>query len=202
MSANIFLPACAAFAQQAQAAAADTQIISPALPVWLVERPNDDGSGLTASVFGDSAYGDYHAKAGLVIGCHPQNPQAALTLLIAPKSLGFDSDEFEGKDATAEGPLRITAGKRSGVDLRVNGIWTHGGVFQIGTIFALNAITPLPRDELAYLASDAARGRTLTLSLAPAEEGGKRLTATFSIPSNNQGLKEVLQPCLGAATKR
>ncbi len=202
VSAYIFLPLLNAFAQPSQSAVADTQIISAVLPVWLVERPSDEGAGLTATVFGDSAYGDYHAKAGLVIGCNPQNPQAGLVLQISPEPLGFDSDPFEGKDAPADGRLRITTGKRSSVDLPVNGIWTHGGVFQIGTIFAFHMGTPLPRDELAYLASDASRGRTMTLSLAPAKEGGKRLTATFSLPSNNDGLKKVLQPCLDASAKR
>ncbi|WP_395607127.1 hypothetical protein [Pseudomonas sp. B22129] len=174
-----------------------TQIITPAHPVWLLERPYPDGPMLTARTFGDSAYGDFHTNANLEISCHPQNPAASLTLHISPQSLGFDSDPFEGPDASANGPLRITAGTRAAIEVSANGVWTHGGVFQVGTIFALNA--DIPRAELAYWASGASRGQTLTVSLAPALAGGKPLTATFTLPKNNNTLKTAIQPCLSTA---
>jgi len=179
-----------------------TQIITPSHPVWLLERPYPDGPMLTARTFGDSAYADSHTNANLEISCHPQNPAASLTLQISPQLLGFDSDPFEGKDAPANGPLRIISGARTAIELPANGVWTHGGAFQVGTFFAINA--SVPRDELAYWASDASRGQTLTLSLAPATAGAKALKASFTLPANNNGLKTVLLPCLvpdGATTR-
>ncbi|OPA85170.1 hypothetical protein BFW87_27435 [Pseudomonas fluorescens] len=173
----------------------DTQIITPARPVWLLERPYPDGPMLTARTFGDSAYGDFHTNANLEISCHPQNPAASLTLQVSPQSLGFDSDPFEGKDAPANGPLRIISGTRTAIELPANGVWTYGGAFQVGTIFAISA--SVPRDELAYWASDASRGQTLTLLLAPATEGAKPLKASFTLPANNNGLKTAILPCLG-----
>ncbi|MCS3512389.1 hypothetical protein [Pseudomonas grimontii] len=201
MQAPVFTLFAALFITSAQVSAesvAETHIITPAHPIWLLERPYADGPMLTARTFGGSAYGDYHGKANLAISCHPQNPEAYLTLEISPQSLGFDIDPFEGKDASANGPLSITTGRRTAVDHSVNGVWNDGGAFQIDTIFALS--TFVPRNELAYWASDASRGQTLTLSLAPAKEGGKPLTATFSLPANNSGLKKTIQPCLGAAS--
>ncbi|NVZ71036.1 hypothetical protein [Pseudomonas costantinii] len=186
-----------AYAQAGDESATDTPVITPAHPMWLIERPFPDGSMLAARTFGDSAYGDYHVKANLVISCPPQNPEAGLTLEISPQSLGWGVDPFEGKDASANGPLRITTGSRAAVDHLVNGVWNHGGAFQVGTVFALS--TSVPRDELTYWASDASRGQTLALSLAPATEGGKPLTASFTLPANNNGLKKAILPCLGPA---
>lgn len=166
-------------------------VISSAHPVWLVEQPYVEGILLTASTYGNSAYGDYQTKANLQISCHPENPEAGLTLHFAPESLGFNSDPFEGPGAV--GAMRITTGARTAVDHQTSGSWTDGGVFQVGTIFSL--YTAIPRDELAYWASDASRGQPVQLFLAP-KEGGKPLTATFSLPKNNTGLKKVIQPCL------
>ncbi|CRM89020.1 hypothetical protein [Pseudomonas sp. 22 E 5] len=177
---------------------AGTDIITPATPVWLVEQPYADSPMLTARTFGGSAYGDYHVKASLEISCFPKSPTASIALQITPESLGFDIAPFEGPDASANGPLRITTATRTAIDHSVNGVWTYGGAFQIGTIFALSAT--VPHDELAYWASDASRGQTLKLSIAPAKEGGKPLTATFLLPTNNNGLKRVIQPCLANAS--
>ncbi|KGE65972.1 MULTISPECIES: hypothetical protein [Pseudomonas] len=177
---------------------AGTYIITPAAPVWLLEQPYADSPMLTARTFGGSAYGDYHVKASLEISCSPQSPTASLALQITPTALGFDIAPFEGPDASANGPLRITTATRTTIEHSVNGVWTYGGAFQIGTIFALSAA--VPHDELAYWASDASRGQTLKLSIAPAKEGDKPLTATFLLPASNNGLKTVIQPCLGNAS--
>lgn len=194
--AALLIPPLNAYAQASDESATGTEIITPMHPVWLLEQPYADSPMLTARTFGDSAYGDYHAKANLEISCNPQSPTARVALQINPQSLGFDSDPFEGKDASANGPLRITTGTRTAVDHWVNGVWTYAGAFQIGTIFALS--TSVAPDELAYWASDASRGQTLRLSLAPAKVGDKPLTATFSLPENNNGLKKIIQSCLGA----
>ncbi|MHC8344999.1 hypothetical protein [Pseudomonas sp. RT6P73] len=180
-----------AHAQAVSESADGIQVISPAHPVWLVEQHYVASPVLSASTYGDSAYGDYHNKANLEISCHPENPEAGLTLHFAPESLGFNSGPFEGPGAV--GAMRITTGTRTAVDHQTSGSWTDGGVFQVGTIFSL--YTAIPRDELAYWASDASRGQPLQLLLAP-KEGGKPLTATFSLPKNNDGLKKVIQPCI------
>lgn len=181
-----------AHAQGVSESADGIQIISPAHPVWLVEQPYVEGPMLSASTPGNSAYGDYQTKANLQISCHPENPEAGLTLHFAPESLGFNSDPFEGPGAVGE--MRITTGTRTAVDHQTSGSWTDGGVFQVGTIFSL--YTAIPSDELAYWASDASRGQPVQLFLAP-KEGGKPLSAKFSLPKNNAGLKKVIQPCLG-----
>ena len=185
-------------ARAGDALTAGTYIITPAAPVWLLEQPYADSPMLTARTFGGSAYGDYHVKASLEISCSPQSPTASLALQITPTALGFDVAPFEGPDASTDGPLRITTATRTAIDHPVNGVWTYGGAFQIGMVFALSAA--VPHDELAYGASDASRGQTLKLSIAPAKEGGKPLTATFLLPANNNGLKTVIQPCLGNAS--
>ncbi|MDI2591052.1 hypothetical protein POF45_06345 [Pseudomonas sp. 681] len=182
-----------AHAQAGDESADRIQIISPAHPVWLVEKPYAESPMLTASTYGDSAYSGYHSKATLEISCHPQNPEAGFRLQIAPQALGFNSGAFEGPDVSARGSMRITTGTRTAVDHKVSGSWTDGGVFQVGTIFSFEA--PIPRDELAYWASDASRGQPLQLLLAP-KAGGKLLTATFSLPKNNEGLKKVVRRCL------
>lgn len=191
--AALFIP----FAQAGEKAATDTHVITDANPVWLLERPYPEGPMLAARTFGGSAYGDHHMKANLVISCHPQNPNAGLSLEIIPQLLGWDADPFEGKDASANGPLSITTGTRAAVEHMVSGVWNYGGMFQMGLVFELS--TSVPREELAYWATDASRGQTLTLSLAHATEGGKPLTASFLLPANNNGLKKAIQPCLGPA---
>ncbi|WP_414873722.1 MULTISPECIES: hypothetical protein [unclassified Pseudomonas] len=193
----ICVPPFDAYAQASEKSADAIQPIRSAHPVWLLEQPYADNPMLTARTYGDSAYGDYHVNATLLVSCHPQTQGAGLALQIAPAALGFDSDPFEGPDATADGPLRITIGKLTTVDHQVSGSWNYGGFFQVGAIFAIS--TRIPRAELAYWASDASRGQSLNLSLAPAKAGDKRLTAAFSLPENNDGLKQVIQRCLGAA---
>lgn len=186
-----------ASARAGDASTAGAEIITPAAPVWLLEQPYADSPMLTARTFGGSAYGDYHVKASLEISCSPQSPTASIALQITPAALGFDVVPFEGPDASANGSLRITTATRTAIEHSVNGVWTYGGAFQIGTIFALSAA--VPHDELDYWASDASRGQTLKLSIAPAKEGDKPLTATFLLPANNNGLKRVIQPCLATA---
>lgn len=191
--AALFIPSFTAYAH-----ASEDVIITPEHPVWLLERPYADSPMLTtARTFGDSAYNDFKTKASLEISCHPQNPTAWLALQITPEPLGFDIEPFHGKDASTNGPLRITTGARTPIELAINGVWTSAGSFQIGPIFVFS--TPVPRDELAYWASDASRGQTLKLLLTPAVAGDKPLTATFTLPENNDGLKKVIQPCLGNA---
>ena len=148
-------------------------------------------SALTA---GQSEYGDFRAKATLAIQCYPGQSIAHLALQIAPSSLGFDSEPFHGKDAPANGPLRITTGAQAAVDHRVSGVWTDAGTFQVGIFFSIS--TALTREELAYWENDASQGQSLTLELSPATPGGLPLTATFTLPRDNQGLKRVIQPCL------
>lgn len=191
--AALFIPSLTAYAH-----ADEDVIITPGHPVWLLERPDVDSPMLTtARTVGDSAYNDFHTNASLEISCHPQNPTAGLALQITPQTLGFDIEPFHGKDASTSGPLRVTTGARTAIELAVNGVWTYAGSFQTGTVFAFSA--HVPRDELAYLASDASQGQTLKLLLTPAIAGGKPLTATFTLPANNDGLKTVIQPCLGTA---
>ncbi|WP_143515842.1 hypothetical protein [Pseudomonas sp. R37(2017)] len=193
----LFLALLAAFDAQAQPGDTPAQvdrIIRPMQPVWLLEQPFANNPLLTARTFGDSAYGEYHVKATLQISCHSQTHGASVTLQIAPRSLGFHSDPFEGPDAAANGPMHITMGNRPTLELRVSGFWTSAGAFQVGSIFAIQ--THIPRDELAYLASDASRNQPLKLSLVPAKAGAKPLTAEFSLPQSNDGLKQVIQPCL------
>lgn len=196
--AAIFALPLIAHAQAGDESGMGTAIITPAHPVWLLEQPYADSPMLTARTFGVSAYGGFHVKASLEISCHPQNPTASLALQITPQSLGFDSDPFEGKDASANGPLRITTGTRASIERPVNGVWTYAGAFQIGTVFALS--TSVAPDELAYWVSDASRGQTLKLSLAPATEGAEPLIATFALPENNNGLKKIIQSCQGIAS--
>ena len=185
-------------AQAGDASGFGAAIITPAHPVWLLEQPYADSPKLTARTVGVSAYGGFHVKASLEISCYPQNPLASLALQIAPQSLGFDSDPFEGKDASANGPLRVSTGTRASIELPVNGVWTDGGAFQIGTLFVLSAA--VPPAELAYWLSDASQGQTLTLSLAPATAGAAPLTATFVLPENNTGLNKILRACRGVAS--
>ncbi|WP_338480866.1 hypothetical protein [Pseudomonas trivialis] len=173
-------------------------IITPGQPVWLLEKPYDDSAWLTARTFGNSTYGDYSTIASLQISCYAQNPTAGLALQINPQLLRFDIAPFEGKDASANGPLRITTEGRPAVDHLVNGVWAYGGAFQMGHIFTLNAYAS--QDKLADWASDALRGKTLKLSLAPAQKGGKPLTATFTLPANNDGLKKIFKICQSAAS--
>lgn len=183
-----------AYAQTTDTPATDEQIITPGHPVWLLEQPDAVSPALTARTFGTSQYGDYRVKALLQISCHPHAPKASLTLEIMPPLLGFDSDPFEGKDASANGPLRVTTGTRPAVDHWVNGVWNAGGAFQVNTLFALS--TAVSREELAYWVSDASRGQTVEFSLTPATDDGRSLTASFSLPENNRGLEKIVQPCL------
>ena len=169
-------------------------IISAKHPIWLLEQPYTDNPLLTARTPGTSIYADHQVHATLQISCHPQTRGASLTLQIDPRALGFDYQPFEGKDASAHGPLKLTIGDRAFSDQWVAGMWAAGGALQVGSIFAI--ATGIPRDELAYWADDASPGQTLTLSLASAAADSPSLTAVFTLPQNNLGLRQVIQPCL------
>lgn len=191
----VCFPMFEAHAQSGETSTNGIQIIRPEHPVWLLEQPYANNPMLTARTNGSSTYGNYQVNASLQITCHPQSRTAGLTLQIAPSALGFDSDPFEGPDATAKGPLRIRMGTGPAVDHRVSGSWTDGGAFQVGVVFAFG--TSISRAQLLSWVNDAAGGLPLKLSVAPAGSAGMPLTATFSLPKNNVGLKKAMQPCLG-----
>jgi hypothetical protein len=171
-------------------------VATPAQPIWLVEQPYAGQPLLTARTYGDSMYGDYHVHATLQLSCRAGNPNAALEFQIAPQSLGFDSDPFEGPDASAHGPLHIATATQPTISHGVTGRWADAGVFQVGNVFIFD--TEVRRTELAYWVSDASRGQTVRLSLMAAKAGGKLLTAQFTLPQDNAGLKKAVAACLNA----
>ncbi|RDD80535.1 hypothetical protein DVJ77_16785 [Dyella tabacisoli] len=171
-------------------------VATPTQPIWLVEQPYAGQPLLTARTYGDSTYGDYHVHATLQLSCRAGNPSAGLEFQIAPQPLGFDSDPYEGPDASAHGPLLIGIGTQPAVSHGVSGRWADAGVFQVGNVFIFD--TEVRRSELAYWVSDASRGQTVRLSLTAAKAGGKLLTAQFTLPRDNTGLKKAVAACLDA----
>lgn len=145
-------------------------------PLWVLERVH--ATRVAAHTFGDSAYNRYKANTTLTIAC--TKGIARLSVSVDVKGLGFDSNPYEGPDATKNGPLVLTTGQRPPVSHGVSGSWGVGSLYQVGPIFVFDAA--VPSEELATWLADGTSGQ-----IVRGELGG--MTFTFKWPSNVEALR-------------
>lgn len=174
-------------------AANQVAVAQPNAPIWLVQQTNPAVPAFSARTYGESEYGAYKVHASLEVSCSKDSPQhIAVALQVAPQSLGFASDPFEGPDATASGPMRLQLGNRPPLSAKVWGAFTDGGPFQVGMVFQFG--TTFSSSQMAYWPT--AAGQKLEVSVAPEKPGQPALLAHFVLPSDPTGLAQVLAPCL------
>lgn len=176
------------------AGVAEVPVASSQNPLWLVEQPYASNPLLTARLAGSAQVAAFRSNATLMLSCHPNYPGISLGLQISAEQLGFAVAPFEGPDATANGPLRLSSGSRPSQPYLVSGAYRDAGSFQVGTIFEF-LLTPEPQ-EMAYWASDAGRGQLIKLRLETPQVGLPGLSAEFQLPQDTAGIRHVLGPCL------
>jgi hypothetical protein len=166
--------------------------------LWLFEQPEPAAPLYRARIAGTATYQDYTANATLAFACRTDGGRVSMELVIDPKALGFDTDPYEGPDATAHGPIVVTGGSTPSVKLKVSGWHGDGGAFNVGTPFVFGMSTG-SMDAVAR--QGLAGGGPLTLEI-PAAKGGEKLRATFRWPDDSGVLKRVVTPCLSVPAAR
>lgn len=166
--------------------------------LWLLEQPEQAAPLYRARIAGNASYQHYTANATLAFACRTDGGRISMELVIDPKALGFDTDPYEGPDATAHGPVIVMGAPATPVKLKVGGWYGDGGAFNVGTPFVFGSST----GDLAVVAKQGlAGGGALTVEV-PSAKGGEKLTATFRWPDDSGVLKRVVTPCLSAAAAR
>lgn len=166
--------------------------------LWLFEQPEPAAPLYRARIAGTATYQQYSANATLAFACRNDGGHVSMELVIDPKALGFDTDPYEGPDATAHGPMVVAQSVSPPVKLVVNGWYGDGGAFNVGTPFVFGVST----GNMDAVARQGLAGRgTLSLEL-PAAKGGKTLKAVFRSPEDSGVLKRVITPCLSSPAAR
>lgn len=166
--------------------------------LWLFEQPEPAAPLYRARIAGTATYQQYSANATLAFACRSDGGHVSMELVIDPKALGFDTDPYEGPDATAHGPMVVAQAASPPVKLVVNGWYGDGGAFNVGTPFVFGVSTG---NVDAVVRQGLAGGGTLSLEL-PAAKGGKTLKAVFRLPGDSGVLKRVATPCLSSTAAR
>ncbi|GLQ51971.1 hypothetical protein ACFFJT_14170 [Dyella flava] len=164
--------------------------------IWLLEKPVPAAPLLTARIAGVASYQHFQSGATLAFSCRPDGAGIGVELAVGAQALGFDTDPYEGPDATTNGPVTVISGKARGVQLRVSGFYGDGGSFDTGTPFVF-AFRPTTAQVLPWTA-DTVRGQSLRV-LVPAAKAGAPMTAEFRWPVDNSVFKRVVMPCVDAA---
>jgi hypothetical protein len=85
--------------------------------VWLIEKPYIGQAYFVARIAGVASYQRFQANATLAFSCRADGSGRVSTeLAVDPKPLGFDSDPYEGPDATFHGPVSIDCQRRPSGD--------------------------------------------------------------------------------------
>ena len=166
--------------------------------LWLFEQPEQAAPLYRARIAGTASYQQYSANATLAFACRSDGGHVSMELVIDPKALGFDTDPYEGPDATAHGPMLVTQSASPTIRLAVGGWYGDGGAFNVGTPFIFGVSTG---NVDALVRQGLAGGGTLTLDL-PAAKGGKTLKVVFRWPDDSGVLKRVVTPCLESSAAR
>lgn len=166
--------------------------------LWLFEQPEQAAPLYRARMAGSATYQHYTANATLAFACRTDGGRVSMELVIDPRALGFDTDPYEGPDATAHGPIVVTGTSAPPARLKVGGWYGDGGAFNVGTPFVFGVSTG---DVDAVAKQGLAGSGSVTLAI-PAAKGGDSLKATFRWPDDSGVLKRVVTPCLGAPASR
>jgi len=166
--------------------------------LWLFEQPEPAAPLYRARIAGAATYQRYTANATLAFACRADGGSVSMELVIDPKALGFDTDPYEGPDASAHGPMVVAPLASPPVKLAVNGWYGDGGAFNVGTPFIFGVSTG---NIDAVVRQGLAGGGMLSLEL-PAAKGGKTLKAVFRLPGDSGVLKRVVTPCLNSPAAR
>lgn len=161
-------------------------------PAWLVEKPYALQPVPGVRMAGMASYKGYQGNTTLALHCYKNGPVRA-ELVIDPKQLGFDSDPYEGPDATAHGPVTVSIGDTPATKHDVSGWFGDGGPFNVGTPFLFGFT--LSKAEAQQWAA-AKPGQSLRI-VVPAAQAASTLTAEFRWPEDNAPFKRVVAPCAG-----
>ena len=168
--------------------------------VWQVEKPYDHSEVLTAVLSGKTYYKGKSGEARLEIGCvfdSPTRIRIPLALEVPAHRLDFNTNDYEGPDASTSGPLRMITGQRAPVSYQVAGWISARSRQEDGWIFGFGATADIP--EMRYWLTESAHGQRVTLTLPSTVENDDPLTAEFVLPDDDSGLRKVIGPCLKAS---
>lgn len=162
--------------------------------LWLFEQP-EQAPLYRARIAGTASYQQYSANATLAFVCRSDGGHVSMELVIDPKALGFDTDPYEGPDASAHGPMVVSS---PSVKLALSGWYGDGGAFNVGTPFIFGVST----GNVDAVARQGLAGHGVLSLEIPAVKGGKALKAVFNWPDDSGVLKRVVMPCLSPTVVR
>lgn len=159
--------------------------------VWLIDQSGP--SPWIARLAGTVRYDRYEGHATLGFSC-VENAGGAVSMELAfqPSLLGFDTDPYEGPDATASATLTFSSGSSSPVRVQTSGFYGDGGRFDTGTPFVFAARVP----GEAMRRWSASPGEPLLIVFPAARS---RFAAEFRWPADSARLLRVIGPCLDKA---
>lgn len=181
-------------------AAADSAPPHHQTKVWQVEKPYEHSEVLTAVLGGNTYYNSKSGEARLEISCvfdSPTRTRMPFALEVPAHRLDFNTNDYEGPDASTSGPLRMITGHRAPVSYRVSGWISAISRQEDDWIFGFGAAADIP--EMRYWLTESAHGQRVTLTLPSTIENDDPLTAEFVLPDDDSGLRKVIGPCLKAS---
>lgn len=179
--------------------AADGQ--APESSGWLLEHTST-APIYRARMAGVSNYlSNSQGSATLAFGCRADTPGVFLELAFDPARSGFNTDPYEGPDASMSGPLTFVNGSDPAVGFRVAGWFGEGGPFDTGTpfIFGVNRSDALDAQIRHWLAPRTA-GQRLQVTV-PAAAKGAPMTLQFRWPGDDSVFRRVVTMCLKQTAK-
>lgn len=160
---------------------------------WLAERPVPQAPLFRARIAGVARYGHYESGATLAFSCRSDTAGVNVELALDPKPLAFDTDPYEGPDATVHGPIVITSGSEAATQHKVSGWYGEGGPFDTGTPFIFGF--SLGMAQLKSWTAATTRGQSLRIEV-PAPASDATLVAQFRWPDDDTVFQHVMAPCL------
>ena len=162
--------------------------------IWLIEKPYVGQPALVARMAGVASYKSYQSNATLAFSCNSGSSSVvSAELATDPKPLGFDSDPYEGPDATTGGPISIISGNQPAVTHMVSGFFGSGGPFDTDTPFIFS-FAPA-KAEMQQWVAQATPGQSLHITV-PAGTGNTKLSFEFRWPEDDAPFKRVVMPCI------
>lgn len=172
----------------------------PAGAPWIVDRPGADvGNPLvTASLLGVATVESSARPSPLLISCRADAGGAGLGAKFGVhRSLGFDTDPFEGPGAVGGSRRLLSISWPDGATEShfVAGYWSADWP---DTFVFEGPSSPAGAKASAALASQlaASAGHDVVFSVPDAQGDGPPVTARFRLPADTAALRAAIQPCL------
>ena len=157
---------------------------------WKVASPYPNNPLKTATLDGTAMFKGTRGQAWLTIACRPDEGEASIMLKVDKALAGsFSVDAFEGPGGVGESRRLVRVkftGSGEAPALNASGAFQEGETFEW-------TIMPRAGDIRRWVE---ARGSKVIVTVQQPGKKGAPLKAVFMLPASDQGLREVVEPCM------